>query len=87
MIENIDYENDEIVFTLCLEGKNENSADSLNEIFQDLKELAKNEIPFLDVKKEKTKLYLIFKININCFEYIKELYKTDINFFYFLNFS
>ena len=87
IIENIDYENDEIVFTFCLEGKNENSADSLNEIFQDFKELAKNDIPSLDIKREKTKLYLFFKIKFNCFEYIQELYKTDINFFDFLNFS
>ena len=86
--EDMNFENAQIVITICLETMNNDSLDSLWEIFNEsfLKDFG-NELFDFNMIKKNDKLFLIFIINNTIFEKYKELFKYDINFWDFINLS
>ena len=77
----IEYEEDDIVSSICLEGKDEKSLDIMMEIIKNsnldkLVEILKMNYV---MKKENDKLYLIFKLKINSYDFIKKIFELDIN--------
>ena len=78
----IKYEEDEIVFTIFLEGKDSNSLNSMFEIFDKSKLNNNGKIKF-SMRKENNKLLLDFKINSkdiddNLLKYLYNLYYNNI---------
>jgi hypothetical protein len=68
------YKDDDIIITFCLEGKSEESIDSLFDLFYELlsEKLKYKEIKF-SLRKDKNKLYIEFKR-----EYKKEIFLENI---------
>ena len=74
--EEMKYEENEIVFTLFLEGKKENDIDYMFDIFNKSKIKEAKVINF-SMRKDKDKLLLELKLRVEDFNFIKSIYKFD----------
>jgi len=77
----IEYEEDDIVSSICLEGKDEKSLDIMMEIINNsnLDKLIEPLKMNFEMKKENDKLYLTFKLKLNSYDVIKKIFELDIN--------
>ena len=77
----IEYEEDDIISSICLEGKDKKSLDIMMEIINNFnldKLIEPLKINF-EMKKENDKLYLTFKLKLNSYDVIKKIFELDIN--------